>query len=131
MDIISIFDNIQREYFLVKKILTDVRLVVALAMWWGLSGFVVAVGVQWVWPPASEVQGLPLTCAALQVIVGLGLMVLAMRDPMRQKILFGEQENPGGHPLLSLLIGLPFSVLFVGLLWIVVGLLTRWFRGGH
>jgi len=62
-------------------------------------------------------------CSSLNVIVGLVLLLFVSRNPRARGLFYGDRrsdEQPAGM-LVAVLWAFPFTLLFLGLLWLLLG----------
>jgi hypothetical protein len=96
-------------------------LIFGLAVFWGIGGLIVGVGLD-----ALFGGQLVLTCASLNVIVGLLLLLITTRNEHARRLFYeGPRGAEPGLVPLALLWAFPIVLVFLGLLW---WLLAQFFR---
>jgi hypothetical protein len=94
-------------------VLKNLILVLILAMLWALGGLVVGVGIN-AFFGASWIT----TCALLNVMIGLLLLLLVTRNEEARRIFYNGNQNddPGLLPI-AVLWMFPMVLIFVGIIW--------------
>lgn len=96
-------------------------LVLALAILWAISGFVIGaaiqvlVGGQWTLP-----------CASLNLIAGMVMLLLITHDERARRIFYeGPQGDEAGLPAIGFLWVIPLVLLLVGLVWWLIAQMLK------
>lgn len=99
-----------------------ILLILAMAVFWGVSGLVVGVGLD-----ALFGGELVLTCASLNVLIGLLLLLLTTRNEHARRMFYEgpRGEEPGLVPI-ALLWAFPIVLVFVGVLWWLLAQFLRY-----
>jgi hypothetical protein len=96
-------------------------LILALAVFWGISGLVVGLGVRAIF--GAEIV---FTCALLNVIIGLLLLLLTTRNEHARRLFYeGPRGEEEGLIPLAFLWAFPLILVFVGVLWWLLGQFFR------
>jgi hypothetical protein len=96
-------------------------LILALAAFWGVSGLMVGLGIRAIL--GAEVV---FTCALLNVIMGLLLLLLTTRSERARRIFYeGPRGNEEGVIGLAFLWAVPIVLVFLGLFWWALGQFLR------
>lgn len=99
----------------------NILLIAALALFWAISGLVVGVGLNALF--AGEWL---LTCAALNVVMGMLLLLLTTRNKQARRMFYeGPRGAEPGFVSLAILWAIPIVLVFLGVLW---WLLAQFFR---
>jgi hypothetical protein len=97
-------------------------LILALAAFWGISGLVVGLGVRAIF--GGEVV---FTCASLNVIIGLLLLLITTRNEHARRLFYeGPRGDEEGLVPLAFLWAVPIILVFVGVLWWLLGQFFRY-----
>ena len=96
------------------------RQLILFALWWFVAGCIVGLGIQ-----ALRGPTIVLWCGSLHTLVGLIGLALVLRNEQARAAFYNEGER-GGMPL-ALLLFLPASAIFLGLIWMVMGWSGWWF----
>jgi hypothetical protein len=91
-----------------------VKQLILFALWWFAAGCIVGLGINALGGPNAVIW-----CGGVNAIIGLVGLALALRQEQARAAFYGEGE--GGGIALALLIGLPVSIILVGLIWVVMG----------
>jgi hypothetical protein len=91
----------------------DMLLILTLAALWAVGGFVMGVSIEALFGGQVVV-----TCTALNLITGMLMLLLVTRHERARRLFYeGPKENELGLPFIGLLWAIPFTLLFVGLIW--------------
>jgi len=95
----------------------NILLILALAVFWGVSGLVVSLGLN-----AMFGGNWAVFCTSLNVIAGLLLLLLATRNPTARRIFYeGPRGEEPGILFLALLWAVPIVLMFLGIIWWLLG----------
>jgi hypothetical protein len=96
-------------------------LILALAVFWGVSGLVVSFGLN-----AMFGGDWAMFCTSLNVIAGMLMLLLTTRNPTARRIFYeGPRGQEPGLLILALLWGFPVVLIFAGILWWLLGQFFR------
>ena len=88
-------------------------LILALAAFWGVSGIVMGFALN-----ALIAGGWVVPCASLNIMIGLGLLLLTTRNEQARRMFYeGPRGDEPGFVPLALLWAFPVVLVFLGLLW--------------
>jgi len=106
-----------------KRLFRDLGLILALAALWGISGYVIGLAIE---TTLISYSPLKIILTTINVILGLLLLRGIIRDPTADRIFFeGPRSDEAGLPQVGCLWALPASLLLLGLLIWVAGLVMR------
>lgn len=90
-------------------------------LWWGVAGLVVG----WGLATLFAVDWL-LSCMLLNIIAGLLMLLPIFRNPRLERLFMeGPEKNRPGSILIGLLWSLPFVMICAGLIWRLMGQLSK------
>ena len=99
----------------------QILLVLALAVFWGVSGVVVGFALN-----ALMAGGWVVPCASLNIITGLLLLLLTTRNEQARRMFYeGPRGNEPGFVPLALLWVFPIVLVFLGVLWWLLAQVLR------
>jgi hypothetical protein len=105
------------------KTARDFGLIIALATFWGISGYVIGWGL--------ESLGLPyhirMLLAPINMIVGLVGILFVTRSPRLRQIFYEGPDNRGGDIAVGCLWAVPISLFLWGLLMLIAATVSRFF----
>jgi len=90
----------------------NLLLIFALALFWGLSGLLVGLGIRAFLDGEWMIQ-----CMALNIIAGMLMLLFITRDEGARKAFYEGVAGDNPRLGLALLWALPFSLLCLGLIW--------------
>ncbi len=96
-------------------------LIAVVALLWLAGGWLMGIGIQtqfdvnWVTP-----------CSLINLIVGLTLLLLITRDPRERRIFYegSNEEDEDYLPLVTIVLLIPGTQMFIGLVWWGMGWFT-------
>lgn len=105
------------------RLLRDLGLILALAGFWAVSGYVIGLAVEIgivPYPPLKVIL------ASINVILGMMLFLGITRDPTAERIFFeGPRQDEEGLPAIGCLWAMPASLLILGLMMWFVAIILR------
>jgi hypothetical protein len=90
----------------------NIILIAALAIFWGLGGLLVGFGIQ-----ALVGSDWLIPCTSINMIAGLLMLLFVTRDEEARRVFYERVNSEDPHLGLALLWALPFSLIFLGVIW--------------
>jgi hypothetical protein len=94
------------------RIVKNLLLIFALAVFWGLSGLLVGLGIR-----ALVGGNWMIQCMALNVITGMLMLLFVTKNEVARKAFYEGVAGDNPRLGLALLWALPFSLLCLGVIW--------------
>jgi uncharacterized membrane protein len=106
-----------------KRLFRDLALILVFAALWASGGYLVGLAIEIALIPYPSLK---IILAALNVIVGLLLLLGITRDPTTERLFFEGPSTPGGGDIrIGCLWAMPASLLLIGLFTWVTAILLR------